>query len=612
MNARQSPLLALLLLAACASSSSDASGSAPQGQGQRPRAAEAQAFLARYGARYQELSTAASEAQWAANTHIVAGDDTNAQRARETGEALAAFTGSVENIETAHALLATRDELTPLQVRQLERVLYLAGDNPATIPEIVKARIAAETAQTEALYGFTFRFDGLPITPNQIDEVLRTEQDLMRRRAVWEASKEVGKPLRAGLVELQRLRNDSVRALGYRDFFAYKASAYGMTTEELARTVEEINRELRPLFRELHTWARHELARRYDAPVPDLIPAHWLPNRWGQGWEALVDVPGFDLGPALSARGPEWLVHQAERFYTSLGFEPLPAGFWERSSLYPLPADSPFKKNTHASAWHIDLARDVRSLMSVEANDEWYTTTHHELGHIYYYLSYSTPAVPLLLREGANRAYHEAVGSLLGLAAGAPRFVAAVGLADAGAPRPDPLQLLLKQALEYVVFIPWSTGTMFHFEQELYAGELPSARWNARWWELVGKYQGIAPPEPRGEEHCDAATKTHINDDPAEYYDYALSFVLLFQLHDHIAREILHEDPHDANYYGRREVGDFLRSILAPGASVDWRTLLRERTGGDLSAAAMVRYFEPLLGWLREQNAGRKATLAEL
>jgi peptidyl-dipeptidase A len=105
---------------------------------------------------------------------------------------------------------------------------------------------------------------------------------------------------------------------------------------------------------------------------------------------------------------------------------------------------------------------------------------------------------------------------------------------------------------------------MFTFEKELYADELAPERWNARWWELVAKYQGIAPPAPRGEEFCDAATKTHINDDPAGYYDYALSYVLLFQLHDHIAREILHQDPRDTNYFGNKEVGEFLRSILTP------------------------------------------------
>jgi peptidyl-dipeptidase A len=37
-----------------------------------------------------------------------------------------------------------------------------------------------------------------------------------------------------------------------------------------------------------------------------------------------------------------------------------------------------------------------------------------------------------------------------------------------------------------------------------------------------------------------------------------------------------------------------------------------ETTGEDLSAKAMVRYFEPLTAYLRKQNAGRKYTLPEL
>ena len=574
-------------------------------------AADVQRFLDGYNVEYVHLVAASAEAQWASNTRIVEGDDSNAQRTQAADEALAAFTGAVQNIERARAWLQRRAELPDLQRRQLERVLFLAGRNPQTAPEVVKAKIAADTAQTEMLYGFTFKLDGKEVTPNDIDSGLREEKDLAKRRAIWEASKEVGKVLRPGLVELQRLRNESVRALGYPDFFSYMASEYGMTTDELAAEIRRVNRELRPLFRELHTWARHELARRYGQPVPDLIPADWLPNRWGQDWSGLVEVEGFDLDPALQGKGPEWLVQQAERFYVSLGFPSLPPTFWTRSSLWPLPPDAGFKKNTHASAWHMDLGHDVRSLMSVEPNADWYETTHHELGHIYYYLCYTNPQVPPLLREGANRAYHEAVGSLMGLAALQPRFVRGVGL-DTGSAQPDPLQVLLKEALNYAVFIPWSAGTMFTFEKELYADELPPGQWNKRWWELAAKYQGIAPPEARGEEYCDAATKTHINDDPAGYYDYALSFVLLFQLHDHIAREILDQDPRDTDYYGREDVGEWLRTILTPGMTVDWDELLREKTGEGLSAKPMLRYFEPLMGWLKEQNKGRKATLGEI
>ena len=101
----------------------------------------------------------------------------------------------------------------------------------------------------------------------------------------------------------------------------------------------------------------------------------------------------------------------------SLGFDPLPKSFHERSSLYPAPIDAGYKKNNHASAWHMDNELDVRSLMSVEPNTEWWETTLHELGHIYYYMEYTNEDVPVILRGGANRAYHEAMGSLMGLAA---------------------------------------------------------------------------------------------------------------------------------------------------------------------------------------------------
>jgi peptidyl-dipeptidase A len=568
-------------------------------------------YLGRYASEYRRLRTAANEAEWISQTHIVEGDTTNEKRTRAAEEAMAAFVGSTENIEKTRGFLAHGADLSPLQQKELKAILFNAGASPQTAKDLVDAKIAAETKQIEKLYGFKFELDGKEITPNEIDAGLEKEKDLAARQKIWEASKTVGIELRPGLVELRKLRNGVVRALGYRDFFAYMASEYDMSTEELSAMVERIQKELRPVFRELHTWARYELAKRYGQPVPDLIPAHWLPNRWGQDWAALVDVQGYDLDAVIAKKDPDWVIRQAERFYVSLGFPQLPATFWERSSLFPVAKDAGFKKNTHASAWHIDLDLDVRSLMSVEANQRWYETTHHELGHIYYYLSYSRPAVPYVLREGANRAYHEAIGTMMGLAAMQPRFIAKVGL-ETGAAAPDPMQLRLKEALNYVVFTPWSAGTMFQFEKELYAGELPENRWNGRWWELAGRYQGIAPPAPRDERFCDAATKTHITDDPAAYYDYALANVLLFQLHDHIAKEILHEKPDDTSYYGRKDVGEFLRSILEQGACGDWRELLRSKTGSELSAKAMVEYFEPLRKWLAEQNRGRKYTLPEL
>ena len=571
---------------------------------------ELEHFLADYNQSFQRLSYASNLAEWESNTHIVVGDSTNAIRTRRANENLARFVGSSENITTIQRFLKQRDRLTPLEARELEVMLYTGAEKPQAAAAVVSERIAAETRQTEALYGFQFRLHGKPVTPNQIDDALRSSRKLPERRAVWEASKKVGPTLKPGLVHLRDLRNQVVQALGYPDYFSYQVSDYGMSTDEMLRLNDDLVRDLRPLYRELHTWARYELARRYGAPVPDQLPAHWLPNRWGQDWSGLVEVKGLDVDRSLSRKSGEWVVRQGEAFYRSLGFDSLPATFWTKSSLYPVAPDAAFKKNTHASAWHMDLDHDVRSLMSVEPNRDWYETVHHELGHIYYYLSYSRPEVPIILRSGANRAYHEGIGSMIGLASLQRRFLVGRGVVPAGA-KVDSVAQLLQEALAYVVFIPFAAGTMTRFEHALYAEKLPPDQFNATWWALARKYQGIVPPAPRDERWADALTKTHINDDPAQYYDYALSYALLFQLHDHIARQILHQDPHDTDYFGHREVGDFLRRLMAPGASRPWRETLKETTGSELDGKAMVEYFEPLYQWLKQQNRGRRATLPD-
>ena len=92
-----------------------------------------------------------------------------------------------------------------------------------------------------------------------------------------------------------------------------------------------------------------------------------------------------------------------------LRFPEVPAGFWEKSDLYELPPDATRKKNTHASAWSVNLKQDVRSLMNIRPDFRWFVTSHHELGHTFYQLAYAIPEVPMVLRKGASPAMHEAM-----------------------------------------------------------------------------------------------------------------------------------------------------------------------------------------------------------
>jgi len=571
---------------------------------------EAQTFLDDYTNTFKQLYYEASEAEWAANTRIVAGDTLNAFNVQKTGEAIAAFTGSKEVIEKTRGFLEHKDKLDLVQTRQLETILYTAASNPQTVSEIVSKKIAASASQDEALFGFDFKVDGNSVTTGEIDGVLRTSNNEAERLKNWEASKEVGAELKDGLENLVSLRNQTVQALGYDDYFSYQVSDYGMSRDEMMTEMKNMVQEVWPLYRELHTWARYKLADQFKQEVPDYLPAHWLPNRWGQDWSPLVSVEGLDIDAALADKSEEWIIKEGEDFFVSIGFDPLPESFYKKSSMLPAPADAEFKKNNHASAWHMDLENDLRCLMSVEPTAEYYETIHHELGHIYYYQAYTNPDVPPLLREGANRGYHEAIGSLLGLAAMQKPFLAAKGLVDADT-KVDETQNLLKEALSYVVFLPFAAGVMSEFENSLYAENLPKSEYNKKWWELAKKYQGMVPPTERGEEFCDAASKTHINNDAAQYYDYAISYILLFQFHDHIAKNILNQDPHATNYFGSKEVGTFLYDIMKQGVNCDWNEVLKENLGTGMSAKPMLDYFAPLMDYLKTQNKGRIHTLPE-
>jgi peptidyl-dipeptidase A len=559
-------------------------------------------FLQLVNAGYQALYTVNSEATWKASTDVKPEHDAAAEWA---GKAAAAFNGNPMVITEAKALLKHKQVLKEKTVRQLERVLLMpyGAEGPMTKPELVAQRIEAETRQVSRMNGFQFKVGGRPVSANDLDAKLGTSTDLAERLQWWEASKEIGAPLKEGLVRLRDLRNGVAKELGYPDYFSLQVKRYDLSREEMLAFNRKFMAELKPLYLQLHTWVKYEMAKKYGQPVPKAIPAHWINNRWSQNWTGFVNAVDFD--PYFKGWQPERIVKTAEAFYTGLGFDPLPATFWTKSDLYPVKAGEARRKNAHASCWHLDLGKDIRSLMSVEPNAQWFETTHHELGHGYYFMSYTNPDVPPLLRDGANPSFHEGMGELIAMATRQIPYLKHAGVLPADY-KVDEMQVLLNDALEVAIpFMFWACGTMPEWEAEFYGG-MPADQMNARWWKLVRDLQGVEPPSPRGEQFCDAATKTHINDNPAYYYSYGWATVFKFQMHDHIARKILHQDPRATNYANHKEVGAFLKKILAKGATEDWRKVLKEATGEDLSTRAMMDYFKPLMAWLETQNKGRQ------
>jgi peptidyl-dipeptidase A len=566
-----------------------------------PAQERADRFLSLANAGYQALYKVNSEAQWVAITDVTPEHDAAAETA---GKAAAAFNGNPALINEARDLLTRQGDLNELTVRELNQLLLNAAEGPMTNPDLVARRVEAETKQASILNSFEFKLDGQPITTNQIDDKLNSSTDLNERKAIWEASKESGPALKPNLITLRELRNGVAKEMKYPDYFSLEVASYGMSADEMLKLQESWMATLRPLYLQLHTWAKYKLAEKFHQPVPKKIPAHWINNRWSQEWTGLVEAANIDK--YFAGRSAEWVIKTAEQFYTGLGFTPLPATFWQRSDLYPLLPGSKRKKNTHASCWHIDLQDDIRSLQSIEPNSRWFFTAHHELGHGYYFKAYSRPEVPYLLRIGAAPGFHEGIGELIALASSQVPYLQSRGILPADF-KADKTAFLLDDALaRSIPFIFFASGTMTHWEADIYAHNLPPDQWNARWWKYVSDFQGIEPPSARGEDFCDAATKTHINDTPAYYYNYAFATVFKFQLHDYIAHKILHQDPQSCNYADNKEIGTWLNNILKKGGTEDWRKVLKEATGEDISTRAMAEYFRPLQSWLEEQNKGRQ------
>ncbi len=565
-------------------------------------------FLDEYNTTYRALWTTAETARWKASVDI---SEQNTRAAVKAAQTLADYVGSRKVIDQLQRLRQAKD-LQEVQRRQIDRAWQLAARYPGTSPATVRKLITAEARQSAMLHGHTYRLtlpgqDPRPATVGEIDRLLLETLDLDQRKAVWDCSKTVGPPLKDGLAELAKLRNAVARTMDYSSYFELMAADYGMTSDEMIMLLDDLVEGIRPLYEQLHCWVRHELAARYgliENQVPRMLPAHWLPDRWGRQWPGLVT--SVDLDGMLRHVSAQWIIEQGERFYMSLGFSPLPLTFWGRSDLYRLPADANRRKTTEPSAWHIDLDQDVRAIMAVENDMRWFREVHRQLGHVYYDLSYARSEVRPILRRGANRGFHGAIGILAELASSQMAYLLEIELIDA-AEAPSEIRWLLNQALTGpVVSIPFACGTVAHWEYDLYENELPRHLYNQRWWTYASEFQGIVPPTAvRGEELCDPATLPAISERPATIYDEALSHVIMHQLNRYICREILQQDVREANYYGNTQVGIYLESILAAGAMRDWNRLLYEATGEPLTASAMLDYYEPLLEWLREQNAGR-------
>jgi peptidyl-dipeptidase A len=407
------------------------------------------------------------------------------------------------------------------------------------------------------------------------------------------------------------LSNEGARNLGFADTGAMWRSKYDMPPDDFTAELDRLWGQVRPIYEDLHCYVRRRLNETYGddrVPLDGPIPAHLLGNMWAQSWANVYDLvapPGeesaFDLTAALEEKGvtARDMVRYGEGFFTSLGLPPLPETFWERS-LFTQPEDRDVV--CHASAWDLDNLDDIRIKMCIEVNAEDFSTIHHELGHNFYQRAYSTQ--PFLYRESANDGFHEGVGDTVALSV-TPSYLVEVGLLDEEPDASADLGVLMRMALDKVAFLPFGL-LVDQWRWQVFSGEIAPDGYNAGWWRLREKYQGVAAPVERSEDHFDPGAKFHV---PANtpYTRYFLAHILQFQLHRSLCQVAGYEGPlHRCSIYGDEEAGRRLIELLEMGQSRPWPDALEAITGQrQMDATAILDYFAPLDEWLREQNEGQ-------
>ena len=501
--------------------------------------------------------------------------------------------------------------------RQLE-LLKGSFVMPPPFNDDLAGELSDISTKLEAMYGSGMHCyeDGLCLDLEAFENIIDSSRDSNELLKAWTGWHEIGKPMKPMYLRMVDIGNQGSQDLGFDGLSDLWFSKYDMPAEEFLAETDRVWDEVKPLYEALHCHVRSKLNEEYGddvVPIDGPLPVHVLGNMWGQSWSNIYDLVyekdeskfSVDVTQIIEERkiNEQEMVKYAEDFFLSMGFKPLPKTFWERS-LFVKPQDRSVV--CHASAWNLDPANnDLRIKMCIEKNEEDFITIHHELGHIFYYQAYNH--LPTLFQGGANDGFHEAFGDLLTLSI-TPDYLNKIGfisIKEASDAKKDPIGLLMKQALEGVVVIPWAL-TLDKWRSGVFNREIKESDLNSSWWNMRESYQGITSPVYRSEEYFDPGAKYHI---PANtpYTRYYLARIMQYQFHEALCNAMNFDGPlHECSIYGNEIAGEKIISTMAMGQSQPWQDAFENITGSrSLSGSSVMNYYKPLKEWLDKKNENR-------
>lgn len=629
----------LLSLSACKKDAPD--GATTGGETPAKADADADAFVARINAEYKALYPEVTASQWLSSTYI--NDDSQIVTAKANERYLTQLNAWIKAAKPFEGQTMSPESARTILLLKLSTAMPPPTD-PKKLEELTKIATKMEGDYGAGKY-CTGEGDKKTCRDlGELSEVLASSKnrDYNAQLEAWQGWHTISQPMRKDYVRFVELVNEGAKGMGFADAGEMWRSGYDMTPAEIAAETDRLWGQVKPLYEQLHCYARTKLQAKYGADkgqvAGGMLPAHLMGNMWQQDWGNLWDVlepykgaGSLDINSALQAQHQrnlsdarakiageataekmveadreaqlataKQMTQRAEDFYVSLGMPKLPESYWQKTQFIQ-PRDRDVV--CHASAWDMTMAGDVRTKMCIKPNEEEFTTIYHELGHVYYYLAYNDK--PPFFQTGAHDGFHEAIGDTIVLGM-TPKYLESIGLVKAQDQSKEALiNAQMRMALAKVSFMPF--GLMIdRWRWGVFDGSIKPDGYNKAWWDLKAKYQGVAPVTARGEEFFDPGAKYHVPGN-TPYTRYFLSHILQFQFYKSLCDAAGHKGPlYECSYYGNKEAGKRYWAMLGKGASQPWQKTMKELTGGEkMDGSAVLEYFAPLQTWLKEQNEGQ-------
>ena len=436
------------------------------------------------------------------------------------------------------------DNLIKRQLNVLIRMF-----KPNLIPKTLIEKIAQEEACLSLLYSnFRVSLDGVSLSENDVKEILKNESDPDVRKKIWDASKQIGKLLAPHIIELVHLRNDAAKSLGYKNYFAMQLDLQEVDEEWLFSLLNRVSNESESAYAQLINEINEDAACRFNVPKDAIGPWAWS--------EPFCQEDPMDAQALDELVNGIDIIEAAKKFYATMEFDVNVV--LKRSDNFERPGQS-----QHAFCLHIDREGESRTLNNVKPTIKWIEVVLHELGHAVYELGFDQK-LPWLLKEPPHMITTEAMALLMGRQAYRAKSLSILA--------PDSSELLKAKAeislrRRQLIFSRWVL-VITHFERELYGN--PDQNLNELWWKLVEKFQKI---KSSGSSYqCDWAAKYHIGLAPIYYFSYLLGELLASVLEEEMS--VLPQNKL-STFFNER--------LFRPGNSLDWKTLVEEATGKELS-----------------------------